>query len=334
MKKVLLFFVSVLCYSTAYSQNASSLEFGRFYYPGEEKLLDGRLLSGSMKIQYNSSGDLYLLDLRQNMVVVYDSSLVEKFSFGGNGEGPGEFLNASDIYIDDNDNVYIIDSGLFRVSKFASSGEFVDSNTFNFRAIDMVVVNNKMCLHVGGVVPPKGQQAVSCYEIGSRDFMSSLTETSKVIGDRPVGFANSTFDMIQKERERIIVLQHPTDATISVFDEDLTLVNQFVVENEIYQQPAYPEKFNPIKDKISDYIRSTVNGIYVYEDRIIILFIEFGTGDKYLDIYNLNGDRLVKNVIYLEKRWPKFTDEKGNLYSFSYYDENKDKLNLKVYKKK
>lgn len=335
MKRLSPFIVSLLFFTPfiAYSQDEDSIPFEHYFEPGVEQLLDGSMLSGSMKIQHNSSGDLYLLDLRQNKVFVYDKDLKEKFSFGQKGKGPGEFENSTDIYIDEDDNVYIIDSALLRVSQFSSYGDFIGSNAFDFRAIDMITAGEVICLHTGGVVP-KDQQTVKCYDVNSGKFQKSLIGKSKVVGNRPVGFANATFDMIQKNEDWIIVLQHPTDATISIFNNKLELQNTLIAENEIFEQPEYPANFSPIEHKIADFSQSSINGIYLYDDIIFVLFIEFGTGQKFLDMYNTRGERLIDSVIKLDKRWPKYVDQEGNLYSFSYFDDQKEKLNLKVYKKK
>lgn len=314
------------------SQDEAFIDFGSVYFEeGEEKLLDGELLSGSMKIDFSSSGDLYLLDLRINKVYVYDENLKLKFSFGAQGRGPGEFERASDMYLSDSE-VFIIDSALLRVNRFSMDGEWLDSFNIDFRSIDMAVLGNVACLHTGGVVP-KDQQSVKCYDKTSGEFIKSLIGTSEVIGDRPVGFANSSFDMIQSKNDKMTVLQHPLDATISVFDENLDQVDQFVIENEIFEQPSFPENFSPLADEIKDYASSSIAGIYVQDEVLFVMFIEMGTGNKFLDLWNLKGQRLTEGVINLEIRYPKYVDEKGNLYSFSYAD-NQDGINLKIYKTK
>jgi len=73
----------------------------------------------------DSTGNIYVVDRKNNRVVKYNSSGAYQSSFGSSGSGNGEFNRPYGIAIDSQNNVYILDSGNQRVQKFDSSGAYL-----------------------------------------------------------------------------------------------------------------------------------------------------------------------------------------------------------------
>jgi sugar lactone lactonase YvrE len=59
------------------------------------------------------------------LVRKFDENLNLLFSWGQNGSGDGELKEPSGIAVDDNGNVYVADTGNYRLQKFTSNGEFI-----------------------------------------------------------------------------------------------------------------------------------------------------------------------------------------------------------------
>lgn len=73
------------------------------------------------------SGDLmYVCDVKDHEVEVWEAA-TGKFlrSFGGTGSGPGEFFFPTQVACDAQGNVWVTDTGNFRVQQFDATGKFV-----------------------------------------------------------------------------------------------------------------------------------------------------------------------------------------------------------------
>jgi len=70
------------------------------------------------------NGNVYVTDMGNDRVQVFNGSGVWQFSFGGTGSGPGQFLRPYGISINGGD-LYVVDTGNFRVQKFDLSGNFL-----------------------------------------------------------------------------------------------------------------------------------------------------------------------------------------------------------------
>ncbi len=73
------------------------------------------------EIAVSQKGDIYVLDMLDKLVKVYDRQGMFLTAFGGEGEGPGEFIRPVELYVDT--LVRVLDSALHRVSSFTLRGE-------------------------------------------------------------------------------------------------------------------------------------------------------------------------------------------------------------------
>ncbi|SFB14477.1 6-bladed beta-propeller protein [Poseidonocella pacifica] len=83
------------------------------------------LLNNPESAKFNSEGTLYVADLKNDRVQVYDADGNFIFGFGSTGSGDGELVSPAGIGFDADDNVYVSEIGNDRVSVFDKDGNFI-----------------------------------------------------------------------------------------------------------------------------------------------------------------------------------------------------------------
>ncbi len=76
-------------------------------------------------IAVDTKNNIYVLDMMDYLVRVYDQHGKFLFSFGRKGQGPGEFVEPSSIYTDNNDNIFVCDVISDRITQFNPKGQYV-----------------------------------------------------------------------------------------------------------------------------------------------------------------------------------------------------------------
>lgn len=290
-----------------------------------EDPLTGVELSGYLEMDVNDDGEVFILDIHKKEVFVFDQDLKFKNSFGSEAG----FKNVSDLIVE-RGKVYVSDPYLQKITIFSEEGELLQRFDVNNQAVDMAIIDGKICTHTGGAIPIDGN-VITCYKLDSGEFISNLLQPSQRMNRMPWGTSNTTFSTIQVYENQMYSVSHPMEGIITVFDEEGDKISTFTVENEVYQLAEFPEKYEVLQNLPFDYMQSLIHGIHVFSDQIMVLFVENETGIKYLDFYDLEGNRLIDEVIDIEKMWPIYNDQKGNLYSFT-SSENDSNFILKKYK--
>ncbi len=75
-------------------------------------------------VAVDNGGNVYVTDMGNDRVQVFNGSGVWQYSFGGTGSGPGQFHRPYGISIYGGD-LYVVDTGNHRVQKFTLAGSFV-----------------------------------------------------------------------------------------------------------------------------------------------------------------------------------------------------------------
>jgi uncharacterized protein (TIGR03790 family) len=86
---------------------------------------DGQFSSGANGIAFDSSGNVYVVDIFARRVQKFTSTGVYISQFGSFGSGDGQFSNPNGIAIDSSGNIYVADSSNHRIQKFDSNGVYV-----------------------------------------------------------------------------------------------------------------------------------------------------------------------------------------------------------------
>lgn len=100
-------------------------------------------------VSVDSNGNVYILDIKNNVIHKFTPSGEKLISFGKYGSGNGEIDNASDMIIDNENNIFVTDKGNNRVVRFDINGNFVLSfgskgqNNGQFIEPVFVIVTNK-----------------------------------------------------------------------------------------------------------------------------------------------------------------------------------------------
>lgn len=79
-------------------------------------------------IALDSEQNIYVLDSGNHRVQKFDKDGYYQLTIGREGEGPGEFLRLSSVFIDNQDTVYLSDQR--RLQIFDTAGDYKDSITF------------------------------------------------------------------------------------------------------------------------------------------------------------------------------------------------------------
>ena len=75
--------------------------------------------------KFASDGRLYVADLKNDRIQVFDATGKFLRSWGKTGDGPGEFKSPAGFGIDKHDNVYVTEIGNDRVQVFDKDGKFI-----------------------------------------------------------------------------------------------------------------------------------------------------------------------------------------------------------------
>ena len=72
-----------------------------------------------------SDGNLYLTDVNEQRIMVFDSSGELKLEFGEAGNGEREFSFPNDVTLDSSGRIYVADSNNFRIQVFDPQGQYL-----------------------------------------------------------------------------------------------------------------------------------------------------------------------------------------------------------------
>lgn len=332
MKSIYLI-ITVLWFSFFWSTTTFSQpkdEFFDFYTVEKEQILEGADLSDYLKMDFGANKKLYVLDILNRHVFVFDSTLSLQNSFGEVGDEAGKFRNVSDILVDDESYIYVSDPYLKRASKFTESGEFIRHIELVNQAVEMTFFNDLLCTHTAGAIP-ENEKTTTCYNFETGETVKTFSELSHTVEHVTLGTSNVSFSMFQVYGNQLFSLAHPFIGLIQIYDSTLNEHLEFTIQNEVYNLPTFPENYDALQNQPFDYLQTFIHGMHVFEGKVLVVFVEKETGNKFIDIYNTKGERLVNNVIDIGKRLPIYNDKDGNLYAFS-YTENQEGINLKKYK--
>ena len=111
----------------------------------EDFVLEGRGEDGTMALFQPSrfligpDGEFYVLDFEDQAVKVFDSTGVFLRSFGGKGEGPGEFQNVIDMDVLSDGRFIFLDTATRRTSFFNNEGTFLNSHQWRGFRMDILL---------------------------------------------------------------------------------------------------------------------------------------------------------------------------------------------------
>ncbi len=92
------------------------------------------------------NGSVYVVDPLNNKVVIFDKNGSFRHAFGRDGEGPGEFRNASRIVAGSDGSIYVWDFRLKRISHFTADGQNLSQLVVPLAppGVDFVIGNDRV----------------------------------------------------------------------------------------------------------------------------------------------------------------------------------------------
>ncbi len=86
---------------------------------------------------------VYIPDQKAKRVIVFDESGSYIGHIGGEGEGPGEFLNVQH-FVKNNNRLYVYDNFLMRISVYDDNLEYLKTIPINHRISDFIIIDNRI----------------------------------------------------------------------------------------------------------------------------------------------------------------------------------------------
>jgi hypothetical protein len=80
-------------------------------------------VSGGRGLAVDSSGLLYVGDEAHERVIVFNDAGQVLRTWGGKGDGPGQFQSINDMEVGPNGQLYVLDSALLRIQRFSLDGQ-------------------------------------------------------------------------------------------------------------------------------------------------------------------------------------------------------------------
>lgn len=316
---ILLFLLMVSC-----SESKSSLaEKSSYSFELVDTVkLKGALLTGANHIERYQ--DQYcILDTKNKKLYIFSlkGDLVREF--GNPGRGPGEFINPVSLTVDKKGKVYVFDISQQRVTIFNNNGELGKSINIRGSGFEAVVNNDDIFLY-NPMVFQVGSPMVPVFNTNSGKMVAELSPAPELAQDIGGGMSGAAISGLAVDNNKLIVLQHPMKLGIRIYELDSKeLINEYDLQSNYFNTPEIPADFQHGAGKLSKITNAFISGFFAHDNKLYVLYTEFGTGNKYMDIFTLDGELLTAEAINLEKKFPRYQDSEGYFYSFGWVDSLK-----------
>lgn len=168
-----------------------------------------------------------------------------------------------------------------------------------------------------------GTPMVSVFNIKSGEIVAQLSPASDLVENIGGGVSGATISGLAIDNNNLIVLQHPLQLRIRLYDLDSKeLIDEYDLQSNYFNTPHIPADFQYGSGKLSEITNAFITGFFANDGKLYVLYTEFGTGNKYMDIFTLDGELLTTEAINLEKKFPRYQDSDGYFYSFGWVDSS------------
>lgn len=252
---------------------------------------------GIFQLLKNKKGNFILADGYSREILMIDSVGNFEKKIGKSGKGPGEFEVLKTIKLDKNDNLWVYDLVLQRLSQF-SAPDYTYSSSFNLkgRLSDFIVMDDCIIVY-----DPLGDEIIKKY-----DFEGNEIKGTYSFPKRELQIFLSRFQIRGLSRgfnDNNLYMVYPGEFAIHKYSDDLELLSKIVPQKDsnfsLFQSspPKFPEYLDPYgyNNSHQDYWVSFnhIYNLFKIEPNILVLQLYNQTKDKsfdfYLNIYEEDG---------------------------------------------
>lgn len=281
----------------------NATEFDELFKIKNKIDLKGLLLGKIIRLKIFPDGDIGVIDASTKQLNIFNSNGIFLNTIGANGRGPGEYLNATDFAFDDSLNTYILDAVLYQLLCYSKSGEYkwtLKLDTYNEH---MIISNNNIYFYstLNMIDRPCGV----CYSIKNKNKLFEFAEPTPfikaMIKSRNLSLAVNS-NSIEYYQNKLYLI-HPYQYAIrefNLFGKETKLMHE---SSNYFIEYDSSKEFNPISITPKEYFKSATNGIKIWNDLIFLSFLSIEKNKLYLDIYNLEGKKVIQNTIALPEKY-------------------------------
>jgi len=195
-------------------------------------------------INIDSRKQIYVLDRGSNLIKIFDQDGKFVSHFGGKGNGPGEFIQPTRMFIDDKDQKYIYDLQLSKLNIFSTNNKFKKSLTLpglihNVKKINGGFVIQRLEFEYKGNI----RYVINTYGI--------YNEKLKLVKD----FHKSSYPSAKKSGRSLVQIPFKSDdywevvdgKKILIFDSEKFLVNIYDNHGRKIEKFENPQEKEAIK---------------------------------------------------------------------------------------
>lgn len=278
---------------------AETKTFDHLFVVQQRVALSGYTSGSIRKVLPTRWQKLIVIDKRS--VAFFDRSGTFERLVGSNGSGPGQFIEPEDIAVDEQNQVYLLDVRNSRITAYDSSGNYLNSFPLTKGAGDnILLVGQRMYLYAGFNMYL--DYMGSCYELPAGTKLFDFA--------RPTDFLVSLRANHQPSPARLgnymafsdgnIYVSHPYEYLARVFSPDGEEIKQIWLESSTFEAPNPARKANPA-EPVEKALPSFLRNILVYRGLLFVFFVELERGTTFIDIFTLDGSRVIPNAIPLPR---------------------------------
>ncbi|MDR9419358.1 6-bladed beta-propeller [Gracilimonas sp.] len=315
--KTVLFLFSFILLSGCEKTNDTSERYNFTFTKIGEINLQNSLLTGANRILRNET-HIYILDTRLGKIFRYDSTGKNLGDFGGEGSGPGEFRKAVSFDFGSHNTLYVYDRDLQRISEFDLEGTFKRLIPVKALGTQLIATNTKFLLHNSTVFSHE-KPMVKVIDMDSGEIVKEISPLSDLVADLGFGISGPALFGVTESESKIHVLQHPFHLKLFSYDK-AGVIKKFEKElsSDFFVKPDF-SNFNRYSDKVEERTNASIYAVFSSEEKIFFIYDEFHTPDRYMDIFDYDGNLLNKAPVKLGGAYPIHFFE-NIFYSLAYKD--------------
>jgi hypothetical protein len=248
-------------------------------------------------IQYEELKNGFLLmDSQDERILLFSDEGNHLKTLGGNGSGPGEFLNLVALAVG-SEKIYTFDSRLWRLSMFdATSGEFVDAVKVDemLRIHDMVFLDGYLYTF-SGFTYSELPHHVSVLNPEDGRVVNSFMEPSALIQelDIPLSGAFRHIDIFGEG----VIANHPLELRTVIFDLEGNLINEIIGESILYEEPNTDYQ---MMDPLHTAVSAMVISLRATSDKFFLEIRDLSPDESrgfFLEVFDYSGRKLNNSPI-------------------------------------